>query len=77
MRTITLPKTATITCAYCGKRSRRTVPRDASPQYFDCDKCKQRMAVSLANCCIICGFTNKRCIPSLVREAEVKGLNIR
>ncbi len=32
------------------------------------------MTAPLASCCIICGFTNKRCIPSLLREAEVKGM---
>jgi transcription elongation factor Elf1 len=76
-RVIRIPEQATIKCIHCGKKSRRKVPIDSSPQYFDCDKCGQRTQAPITSCCIICAFTNKKCAPALLLEAKSKGLEIR
>ena len=76
-RFIKLPEVATIMCRNCGQKSKRRVPEDASPQYFDCDKCGQRMQTPINACCIICAFTKKKCVPSLIMEARAKSLTIK
>ena len=75
--TVKISKLATIKCSNCGKTSKRKVPLDASPQYFDCDKCGQRMLTPVASCCIICAFTKTKCAPSLLMEAKMKGLEVK
>jgi hypothetical protein len=72
-----VPKTAIITCLSCGRKSKRRVPLDSSPMYFDCDKCNKRMNVPVTQCCIICAYTNKRCVPSLKIMAMKKGLELK
>ncbi|MBS3089768.1 hypothetical protein J4461_02690 [Candidatus Pacearchaeota archaeon] len=71
---IKIPSLANIKCQHCGKKSRRKVPEDSSPPYFDCDKCGKRTSTPVTSCCIICAFTNTKCVPSLVMEAKSKGL---
>ncbi len=72
-----IPQVARIKCPHCDAISKRKVPLDASPQYFDCDKCGQRTVTPLTSCCVICAFTGKKCVPSLMMEARAKGLEIR
>ena len=72
-----IPTIASIKCSSCGIISKRKVPEDSSPQYFDCDKCSFRMQTPITGCCIICAFTGKKCIPSLKMEAQIKGLELR
>ncbi len=74
---INLPQVATIKCPLCGKMSKRKVPLDSSPMYFDCDKCGQRITTPITSCCIICAFTKKKCAPSLFMEAKRKGIEVR
>lgn len=74
---VRISKLATITCSSCGKTSKRKVPLDSSPQYFDCDKCGQRMNTPVASCCIICAFTKTKCAPALLMEAKIKGLEVK
>jgi len=76
-KVIRLPKVVVIKCANCGKLSKRKVPHDSSPSYFDCDKCGKRMETPSSSCCIICAFTKTKCIPSLLMEAKIRGLEIR
>ena len=76
-RVIKIPKLASIKCLHCGEISKRKVPMDSSPQYFDCDKCGQRTQTPITSCCIICAFTGKKCAPSLLMEARAKGLEIK
>jgi len=75
--TIKIPSVATITCSNCGEKSKRKVPLDSSPQYFDCDKCGNRMQTPVASCCIICAFTKTKCAPALLMEAKIKNLEIK
>jgi hypothetical protein len=75
--TVKISKTAIIKCSNCGEKSKRKVPLDASPQYFDCDKCNFRMQTPINACCIICAFTNTKCAPSLLMEAKMKGLEVK
>ena len=74
---IRLPEIVTIMCRICGKTSKRKAPKDSSPQYFDCDKCKQRMQTPVNACCIICAYTKKKCVPSLIMDAKIRELEIR
>ena len=74
---IKIAKTANIKCNSCQAISKRKVPEDSSPQYFDCDKCHSRMQTPITSCCIICAYTNAKCVPSLKMEAKIKGLELR
>ncbi|MDP3882074.1 MAG: hypothetical protein Q8Q31_04340 [Nanoarchaeota archaeon] len=74
---VKISKVASIKCLNCGEVSKRKIPKDSSPQYFDCDKCGQRTQTPVASCCIICAFTGKKCTPSLMMDAKIKGLEIR
>lgn len=76
-KVLRIPHVANITCMQCGKKSRRTVPLDSSPCYFDCDQCDFRMCTPVHACCIICAFTGKKCVPALKLEAYQKGLDVR
>lgn len=76
-RVIKIPINAKIKCPKCGSLSIRKVPLDSSPQYFDCDKCNERIQTPLTSCCIICAFTNKKCVSSSLMEARAKGLEVR
>ncbi len=72
-----ISKTAKIKCNNCSVISARKVPEDSSPGYFDCDKCNMRITVPVTQCCVICAFTKKKCVPSLKMEARIKGLELR
>lgn len=72
-----IAKVAKIKCNNCGAFSMRKVPEDSSPGYFDCDKCNAHVTVPITHCCVICAFTNKKCVPSLKMEARIKGLELR
>jgi len=76
---VRIPRTATIKCPGCGKKSRMKIPQNQqdSVQFFECKKCKQRINTPVMRCCIICAFSNKRCASSLIMEARAKGLEIR
>jgi len=76
-KVIRIPKTATIKCPLCGARSRIRVEHDKQIYFFECKKCKQRIETPQMRCCIICAFSNKKCVPSLTAEARQKGLEIR
>lgn len=70
-------KTASIKCSNCQAVSKRKVPEDSSPQYFDCDKCNARIKTPITSCCIICAFTKTKCVPALKMESSIKGLELR
>ena len=72
-----LAKTAKIKCVNCAAFSVRKVPSDSSPMYFDCDKCNAHVTVPITSCCIICAYTDKKCINALKMEAKIKGLELR
>ena len=68
---------AIIKCSQCQAISKRKVPVDSSPQYFDCDKCNFRMQTPITSCCVICAFTKTKCAPALKMEASIKGIELR
>ncbi|MEK6850771.1 MAG: GDCCVxC domain-containing (seleno)protein [Nanoarchaeota archaeon] len=74
---INIPKNAKIKCPHCGVVRLRKIPLDGSPQYFDCDKCNNRVQTPVTGCCIICAFTNKKCVPTLLMEARAKNLEVK
>ena len=76
-RVINIPKNAKIKCPHCGIVRLRKIPLDSSPQYFDCDKCHNRVQTPITGCCIICAFTNKKCVPTLLMQAKAKNLEVR
>lgn len=72
-----IAKNAKIKCPNCSAISLRKIPIDSSPQYFDCDKCNNRIKTPITGCCIICAFTDKKCVPSSLMEARAKGLEVK
>jgi len=76
-KVIRIAKNAKIKCVNCETVSLRKIPENASPQYFDCDKCKTRMQAPLTSCCIICAYTGKKCAPSSLLEAKIKDLEVK
>ncbi len=76
-RVIKILSNAKINCPICNASSLRKVPMDASPQYFDCDKCNARTKSPMTACCIICAFTKTKCVPSLLLEAKTKNLQVK
>jgi len=76
-RVVRIPENAKIKCIHCSAVSLRKVPIDSSPQYFDCDKCGKRTQAPITACCVICAYTDKKCVPSLLLEAKIKNLEIK
>ena len=76
-RVLTIPENAKIRCPNCNTVSLRKVPIDSSPQYFDCDKCGNHIKTPITSCCIICAFTNKKCVPTLLMQARAKNLEVK
>jgi len=76
-RILRISKTAKIKCPNCSALSVRKVPEDSSPGFFDCDKCNTRIVTPITQCCVICAYTNKKCVPSLKMEARMKGLELK
>jgi len=76
-RIVKIPKTATIKCPFCGKGTRMDVSSDKNVYFLDCGKCKQRIETPQSKCCLVCAFSKKRCPASLMREAQMKELEIR
>ena len=72
-----IPKIATIKCPFCGKGTRVDVSPEKNIYFLDCDKCKNRMETPQSKCCLVCAFSKKRCPASLMREAQMKGLELR
>ena len=76
-RVIKIPTSAKITCPNCNKKTIIKVEKDSSPQFFECKKCRQKSATPITKCCIICAFSDKNCIHSLLMEAHNKGLLVK
>jgi hypothetical protein len=75
--TVKIAKIATVRCPQCGKNSRLDVPSDRIVSSFECKHCKQKILTPPAYCCIICAFSKKKCTPSQMMEAKIKGLEIK
>lgn len=67
-----IPKSTTIKCPKCGKRSRIKVPEEDGLYHYDCKKCKHKLEIPASQCCLICAYTNKKCSPVLQREFDKK-----
>lgn len=76
-RVLRIAKTAKIKCPKCSAISVRKVPEDSSPGYFDCDKCNSRINTPITQCCVICAYTNKKCVPALKMEAYRNKLEMK
>lgn len=76
-KVIKIPTSAKITCPNCNKNTIIKVERDSSPQFFECKKCKQKASIPITKCCVICAFSNKNCVHSLLLEAHNKGLLVK
>lgn len=75
-RVLKLAKVVSLKCPNCSAISKRKVP-DNSPMYFDCDKCQAHIVTPITQCCIICAYTNKKCLPALKQLAFSKDLELR
>ncbi|MBU3913591.1 MAG: hypothetical protein KKB21_00425 [Nanoarchaeota archaeon] len=73
---VVIPKSATINCPHCSKKSRVNLSEDTFLGILECKKCKQKIETPPAHCCVVCAFSAKRCPQSLVLEAKMKGLDI-
>lgn len=76
-RIIKIPISAKIICPNCNKTTILKVEKDSSPQFFECNKCKQRTQTPITKCCVICAFSNKNCVHTLRMEAHKKHLEIK
>ncbi|MFC1686002.1 GDCCVxC domain-containing (seleno)protein [Nanoarchaeota archaeon] len=65
-----IPKSCMIKCSDCGKRSRVKVPENEGLYHYECKKCKKKLEIPASQCCLICAYSNKRCVPSLKRQSE-------
>ncbi|MCX8158767.1 MAG: hypothetical protein N3D20_00505 [Candidatus Pacearchaeota archaeon] len=74
---IKIPKNVFLKCPHCSKRNKAIVDIESCPQKFVCPKCNKEVNTPIAQCCVICAFSNKRCPRSLYMEARVKGLELR
>lgn len=76
-KVVKIPKTATIKCPHCGKGNRVPVSENENIYFLECKKCRQRIETPQSKCCLVCAFSKKKCPASLMREALMKGLEIR
>ncbi|MBI5148419.1 hypothetical protein HZA33_01950 [Candidatus Pacearchaeota archaeon] len=76
-RILKIPNSATIKCPSCNKNTRMKIEKDRSPQFFHCRKCKKDVQTPITKCCIICAFSDKKCLHSLLMEAHAKGLQVK
>lgn len=63
-----IPKSAMIKCPKCSKRSRVKIPESSCLYFYECKKCGYKLETPTAQCCIICGYTDKECPPVLMRR---------
>jgi len=69
-----IPKSVLLKCPHCEKKSKALVSIENCPQSFVCPKCNKTVQNSVAQCCVICSFSNKKCPRTLYMEAKVKDL---
>ncbi len=72
-----IPKQVMLICPFCEGKNKAIVSIENSPQSFVCPKCNAEVRNGIAQCCVICAFSNKKCPRTLYMEAKVKGLEIR
>lgn len=72
-----VPKRVKIKCPHCLAISQIELPKDSSPQILECSKCQQKIAAPITQCCVICAFSKKKCLPSLKLEAFSKKLEMQ
>ena len=72
-----IPKNVLLKCPFCSGRNKAVVSVENSPQQFVCPKCSQEVKTPIAQCCVICAFSNKKCPRTLFMEAKVNWLEIR
>ena len=74
---VKIPKRIELKCPHCTSSSRVNLEKDTSLPYFDCSKCEKRIITPLAQCCVVCAFSNKKCPAALRMEAFTKKLEMR
>lgn len=76
-RQVTLTSSATIKCPHCGKNSRIKLEEKKFVGNLECKKCGNKIETPPAYCCVVCAFSKKKCLQSLILEAKMKGLEIK
>jgi hypothetical protein len=71
-----IPKQYRLKCPLCNTKT-GIKAQDSSPGSFQCKKCKEIIQAPITKCCAICAFSTRKCYPSLIMEAKIKGLEIR
>ena len=74
---VRIPRIATLKCPRCGKNQRVPVPEDSLLNFFNCNKCREKISTPISDCCVICAFSKKKCSQSLKMEAKIKNLEIK
>jgi hypothetical protein len=54
---------STLTCPYCGARSRESMPEDACIYYHECAACGVLFRPKPGDCCVFCSYGDTPCPP--------------
>jgi hypothetical protein len=52
-----------LTCPFCSKQSRETMPTDACLFFYDCPHCDNRLKPKPGDCCVFCSYGTVKCPP--------------
>jgi hypothetical protein len=55
---------STLTCPFCGKSSKLTMPEDCCQYYLDCPSCQTTIKAKSGDCCVFCSYGDTPC-PSI------------
>jgi len=67
---VRLSKNVSVKCPFCGKINKIPTPEGALYK-LNCKKCKQDLEVPKSQCCLLCAYANKKCIPSLKMSGQL------
>lgn len=76
-RIMKIPKSVMLLCPHCKQKTKAMVSVDMCPQNYECPKCKQIVHTPIAECCVICAYSGKKCPRTLLMHARAKGLELR
>jgi len=72
-----VPRKVNVKCPKCSSINRLDIPEDRLINSFSCKQCKETIITPISSCCIICAFSNKKCLTNLKIEAKAKNLELR
>ncbi|MGH6718274.1 MAG: GDCCVxC domain-containing (seleno)protein [Alphaproteobacteria bacterium] len=54
---------STLTCPFCGRANRETMPEDACLFFYDCSGCGAGLKPRRGDCCVFCSYGDVPCPP--------------